>query len=213
MKTDDLVSLLAESASPVSPHAVAHRFAIALALGISGAAAILAATLGLRPDLMQAAALPMFWFKLAFPASLAVIATVAVQRLARPGMRAGASAAALLLPIAVVWLTAAAMLIDAAPGDRQSLILGSTWRSCPLSIAMVSSPVLVAVFWALKGLAPTRLVLSGAMAGLLAGAVGALVYALHCTEMQPPFLGVWYVVGMAIPALAGAALGPRLLRW
>lgn len=213
MKTDDLVALLAESASPVPPYAVARRFAVALALGISGAVAIMATALGLRPDLMQAAALPMFWIKLAFPASLAAAAVVAAERLARPGMRLGITVVALLLPVAVIWLTATALLIDAAPGDRQSLILGSTWRSCPLSIAMVSSPVLVAVFWALRGLAPTRPALSGAMAGLLAGAVGALVYALHCTEMQPPFLGVWYVLGMAIPALAGAVLGPRWLRW
>ena len=50
-------------------------------------------------------------------------------------------------------------------------------------------------------------------AGLLAGALGALVYALHCPEMATPFLAVWYVVGMAIPTVLGAILGPRLLRW
>ena len=50
-------------------------------------------------------------------------------------------------------------------------------------------------------------------AGRLAGGVGALVYTLHCPELEAPFLGVWYVIGMAIPAVIGAALGPRLLRW
>jgi len=48
---------------------------------------------------------------------------------------------------------------------------------------------------------------------LLAGALGALVYALHCPETATPFLAVWYVVGMAIPTALGAILGPRLLRW
>ena len=47
----------------------------------------------------------------------------------------------------------------------------------------------------------------------LAGAIGALVYCLHCPELAPPFLGFWYLLGMLIPAAAGAALGPRLLRW
>ena len=65
----------------------------------------------------------------------------------------------------------------------------------------------------MKGLAPTRLALAGAAAGLLAGAIGALVYALHCPEMEAPFLGVWYVAGMLIPAAAGALLGPIVLRW
>jgi hypothetical protein len=67
--------------------------------------------------------------------------------------------------------------------------------------------------WALKGAAPTRLAWSGAGAGLLAGALGTLVYALHCPEMAAPFLAVWYLLGMAIPTAVGAALGPRLLRW
>jgi hypothetical protein len=47
----------------------------------------------------------------------------------------------------------------------------------------------------------------------LAGAVGALVYTLHCPELGAPFLGIWYVLGMLAPALLGAALGPRILNW
>jgi hypothetical protein len=39
------------------------------------------------------------------------------------------------------------------------------------------------------------------------------VYALHCPEMAAPFLGIWYVLGMAIPAVLGAAVGSRMLRW
>jgi hypothetical protein len=39
------------------------------------------------------------------------------------------------------------------------------------------------------------------------------VYALHCPEVEAPFLAVWYVGGMALPVLAGAALAHRLLRW
>ena len=65
----------------------------------------------------------------------------------------------------------------------------------------------------MKGLAPTRLALAGAAAGLLAGAGGALIYALHCPEMAAPFLAIWYLLGMLIPTAVGALLGPRLLRW
>jgi hypothetical protein len=31
--------------------------------------------------------------------------------------------------------------------------------------------------------------------------------------MEAPFLAVWYVLGMLIPAGAGALLGRRVLRW
>ena len=78
---------------------------------------------------------------------------------------------------------------------------------------MLSLPVFAGVFWAIKGLAPTRLALTGAAAGLLAGAVGAFVYAFHCPETAAPFLGIWYVAGIAIPVLTGAVLGRRLLHW
>ncbi|HSV58580.1 MAG TPA: NrsF family protein, partial [Variovorax sp.] len=70
-----------------------------------------------------------------------------------------------------------------------------------------------AALLALKGLAPTRPALAGAAAGIMAGGAGATVYALHCPELAAPFLAVWYVAGMLIPVVAGALIGPRLLRW
>jgi len=69
------------------------------------------------------------------------------------------------------------------------------------------------VFWAMRGLAPTRPPLAGTAAGLLAGTVGALVYCLHCPEMGAPFIASWYLLGMLMPALLGAFLGRFLLRW
>ena len=112
-----------------------------------------------------------------------------------------------------VWLVAAVVLGNAAPAQRVDLVFGDTWKYCPFNIALISLPLFAAALWAMKGLAPTRLVLAGASAGLLAGALGALVYALHCPESAAPFLAVWYVLGIAIPTLAGAVLGPRVLRW
>jgi hypothetical protein len=43
--------------------------------------------------------------------------------------------------------------------------------------------------------------------------LGAVVYSLHCPEMGAPFIGTWYLLGMLIPTLIGAALGRTLLRW
>lgn len=93
------------------------------------------------------------------------------------------------------------------------LVLGATWRTCPFNIAALATPALLALLWALRGAAPTRPAWAGAVAGLLAGALAVLAYALHCPEMAAPFVAVWCVVGMAIPTALGALLGPRLLRW
>jgi hypothetical protein len=43
--------------------------------------------------------------------------------------------------------------------------------------------------------------------------VSATGYALHCVDDSLPFVAVWYGGTIAICMVAGAKLGPRLLRW
>lgn len=76
----------------------------------------------------------------------------------------------------------------------------------------LQEPGFLAIVKAVGGLAPTRLRLAGASAGLLAGATATVAYCLHCLEMGVPFWAVWYVLGMAIPTAAGALLGPKMIR-
>jgi hypothetical protein len=213
MKTDDWIEVLAAGATPVPTHALERRFGGAVAAGVGGAVLLMLLVFGLRADLVQTMALPMFWAKLAFAAALAVPGVWVLQRMARPGARWSGLAWSLALPVAVLWAMAAWALLQQAPADRWAVVLGSTWRTCPFNIALLSLPAFVASFWALRGAAPTRPAWAGAGAGLLAGALGALVYAFHCPEMASPFLAVWYVAGIALPTALGAALGPRLLRW
>lgn len=213
MKTEELVELLARGDDGVQSNAVPRRLALALVASVPAAVALMAAWLGIRPDLAQAAAEPMFWGKVAFVALLSGGGLMAAARLSRPGASLQPLAALLAAPVLAMWLVAAATLAGAVPGERLELFLGVSWDECALNIATLSLPVFVAAMWAMKGLAPTRLRLAGAGAGLLAGAAAALVYTLHCPESEAPFLGTWYVLGMLIPVAAGASLGPRLLRW
>jgi hypothetical protein len=213
MRTDDLVTMLAAGAGAVQPNQTVRRFATAIAWGALGAALLMGPLLGLRPDLAAAILLPMFWVKLAFVACLAAASLFAALRLSRPGMPLSWSPGALAAPVLAIWLLAAIALARADAAQRALLFFGNTWDECPFLIALLSVPAFVAAMWAMQGLAPTRLRLAGAAAGLLAGAVGALVYCLHCTEMAAPFIGFWYLLGMLLPSAVGALLGPRLLRW
>lgn len=213
MKTDDLIGLLASGEGAVPSHAAARRYAIALGAGALGAALLMAALLGARPDLAAAARHPMLWVKLAFAGSLAAAGVMAVLRLSRPGARLDRVPAALAAPVLAMWALALIELARADAAKRAEQFFGDTWYSCPFLIATLSAPVFVALLWAMKGLAPTRLRLAGAGAGLLAGAVGTLVYTLHCPEMAASFLGFWYLLGMLIPTAVGALLGERVLRW
>jgi hypothetical protein len=112
-----------------------------------------------------------------------------------------------------MWMLAALALAVAAPEGRPALIMGGTWVACPVNILLLSVPALFTALWAMRSCAPTRPRWAGAAAGLLAGAIGALVYTLHCPELAAPFLGIWYVLGMLAPALLGATVGPRVLNW
>ena len=213
MKTDELIAMLARGVGPVEPGALRFRYTAALGWGAFGSTLLMAILLGVRPDIVEAVRLPMFWVKLAFPAALLAGALLAAVRLSRPGARLGRVPVALAAPALAMWLLAAVALLGATPGERNELVFGFSADSCPFTIALLSVPLFVAALWAMKGLAPTRLVLAGAAAGLLAGSGGALVYALYCPEMAAPFIAVWYLLGMLVPAALGALVGPRVLRW
>ncbi len=213
MKTDDFVAMLATGVAPVDPDVPGKRFRLALSAGALGAVLVMLAVFGLNPNLRAASALPMFWVKLVFPAALGLVAVLLAQRLSHPGMRLGAAAKAWLGPVVAMALLALLVWMDAAPAERPDMIYGKTWKTCSRNIAIVAAPVFAGVLWAMKGLAPTRLVLAGASAGLLAGAVGTAVYALHCQQMTAPFIFVWYGAGMLLCTAIGAALGPKVLRW
>ena len=213
MKTDDLIAMLATGVEPVDPKALQKRFQWALLGGVLGGFVLMLWLFGLRKDLGSAAVLPMFWLKLALPLAIAVPALVLTARLGRPGVPPGRIGYALPLPWLLLAALALVVLANAAPQDRLAMVLGNTWLSCAFNIALVSLPAFGGLLWALRGMAPTRPALSGACAGLLAACLGTLVYALHCPEMEAPFLAVWYLLGLLIPTAAGALLGPRLLRW
>jgi hypothetical protein len=213
MKTDELVAMLASGVEAAEPRVVEKRFAVALALGLSGAAILMLSLLGVRRDLAQVAGTGLFWLKLALPVSVLVATLSVTSRLARPGRSGGPGWTVFGVVLAAFWLGGAAMLAAAPPELRPQLVLGGSWRVCTAFVTLLSVPAFCAMFWALRGLAPTRLQQAGAAAGLLAGAQGLLVYCLHCPESALPFWCVWYVLGMLVPGAAGAALGKALLRW
>jgi len=191
----------------------ARRLLAAVLAGTAIATILTLQWLGLRSTLVRDFSVPMFWIKEAFCAALGAGGLVAVARLARPGARLGRVRAAVAAPLIAMWLLAALALLVADAGDRGVLIFGQTAKVCSARIALISSPLFVAVLAATRGLAPTRLRLAGAAGGFAAGSIGAFVYSLHCPELAAPFLGLWYVLGILIPTAVGAWVGTRVLRW
>lgn len=212
MKTDELITMLASGDSRPQPISMRHM-TLQIGLGLLVTIILMATVLGVRVNLSHVLLMPAFWLKIVFVMALARVGWIATMRLSSPGKPIGKVPLMMSTVLLVMWSIAAVQLLLAAPDTRSYLFFGSTWRACPLLIAGLSLPIFIALLRALREFAPTRLRLTGAAAGLTAGGVAATVYSLHCTEMMAPFVGFWYVLGMLIPTVIGALIGPRVLRW
>jgi len=208
-----LITKLAGDLQPTSPHVVGKRLLIGAALGAGVSMLLLSLSLGYRPDLVRASVSPVFWVKLAYAIALFALSLRALQRLSRPGRDARARRWWLAAPIAAVLAVAFWQLAQVAPAERMPMVVGQTAAVCPWYVFLFAMPPSAGLLWALRGLAPTRLALTGATVGIAAGGAGAGIYALHCAEATIPFMAVWYTLGVSITAMTGAAVGSWLLRW
>jgi hypothetical protein len=106
---------------------------------------LLLTLLGVRPNLLEELTWPAFWSKLVFSLALAAAGWLAVRRLCAPGARTAALPFYLGAPVLAIWLASAVALLQAAPETRAVLFWGSTWRYCPLLIALISAPLFAAM--------------------------------------------------------------------
>ncbi len=210
---DELLDRLTIDLTPVPPGHVARRLLIGTGAGMAVSAILLFTLMGLRPDLDVAVTTPMFWLKQSYTVAMALAAGFAAERLARPAASLGRRAIWIAVPVLFLACIAAIQYFGAPQAARGPLILGETARVCSLRILLFAIPPLAGLIWAMRGLAPVNLRRAGAAIGLAAGGAGAFVYALYCAESAAPFLLIWYTLGMAAAAAAGAILGPRLLYW
>lgn len=211
MKTDDLIDMLSSGAD-VRPRST-RPLLLPLMAGLLVSAVLMMVLLGVRRNLLEELLWPAFWSKLVFSLALAIAGWLAARRLSAPGARTAALPFYLSGPVLAIWVAGAIALLNATPEGRADLFWGSTWRYCPLLIALLSLPMLAAMLTVMRKRAPTRLRIAGAAAGFAAGAAAASIYCLHCPELSIVFVGFWYLIGMLIPTALGAAIGPRVLAW
>jgi len=212
VKTDELIIHLSADLAPAPAHYVGRVLTLGLGLGFLLSALVMLIAMGPRPDLAVAIVGGAFWMKLAYTLSLTGLGLWLVDRLGRAD--ASARSPTVMLAVPVILLLMVAIVQFFQPGvNHHHLVLGDSWQVCAIDILTLSVPIFITVFWAVRKLAPTRLGLAGAGAGLLAGAGGASVYAIHCVEYTAPFILIWYTTGIAAAALIGALIGRWALRW
>lgn len=212
MKTAELIDAIAADVG-TPPKRLRPALFAALAMAAIAAAVVFFATLSPRPDIAAAADAPRFWLKFAVTGATAAAAAALALRLARPGADPR-TAMPMLVFAATLLVGAAAVELMTVPADQWSArLMGRNWWRCLGLIPLLSAAPLGLILLVMRRGAPGSPARLGAAAGLLAGAIGASFYALHCVDDSPLFVGAWYPIGMASVSLAGAALGSRLLRW
>ncbi|TAG71469.1 MAG: DUF1109 domain-containing protein [Burkholderiales bacterium] len=213
MKTDQLIEMLAKHDVPVNKTRIALQVSLAVALGFIGSFVLLLVVFDMNPDLGMLFNNMWFWVRFLFIVSVGAISAAVLARLGRPAEASRVSVWLIVVPFALLALVAASMLVMAPREERADMLLGISWDVCARNISLLALPLFVSAIWIAKQFAPVRLRVTGAIAGLFAGAGAALIYSLHCPEIEPAFLVVWYSLGMMIPAVVGAVLAGKLLKW
>jgi hypothetical protein len=209
MKTDDLVEVLSARIDPVDFRAVGRRIAMAVATGSVLTVAAILIGFGPRTGLSTVGA----WIFLFLKVAIAGTAAIYLTRLSRPGGTLKHGTLVVILPFLVIVSLALLSLGSAPVSHWDRMVVGDEWLECLVSIPIIAIVPFALTMWAVRQAAPTDLRRAGAFAGLVAGGISAVAYALHCTDDSLPFVAVWYGGTIVVCTLAGAALGPRLLRW
>lgn len=213
MRTDDLIAMLSTNVEAVDRRQVSRTLAGAVAIGALVALGAGLTALGSRTDVGNNEALGFIVIKLILATTVTALAFFYLIGSARPGGRRLGSVALVLLPFAGIVGLALINLVNAPVVRWQMVLMGDDWIECLLSIPIIAVVPFALVVWATRQAAPTDLRRAGALAGLVAGGLSAAGYALHCTADSLPFVAVWYSGTIMLCTLAGAILGPRLLRW
>ena len=213
MKTEKLIDMLSTNLEAVDHRQVTRRLKGVVALGILAALAAMALALGVRPDLAGKSTVSALALKLGFAAVVITLSAFALNAIVRPAGERKVMLRPLLLPFIAITLLAIVSLALSPQTHWQAMVFGSQWVECLVSIPVIAIIPFALLTWAVRQAAPTDLARAGALVGLTAGSISAMGYAIHCTDDSVPFVALWYGATIAICAIAGFKLGPRLLRW
>jgi hypothetical protein len=211
MDTNELVrSLAADHGWRARP--VGTVLATALALALPVTAVLFMTGLGMRPDFMPAMRNPFFMLKFIVTLALVAASIALAVRLVRPGAPAGKAVWLLGAPVALLVAGIAADLAMPQTSTWTARLMGSNAMVCLTAVPALSLPLLLAALIGLRHGAATRPMLTGAVAGLVAGGIAATFYAAHCTDDSPLFVTTWYFLALALVTLIGALAGRWVLR-
>ena len=213
MKTDELIELLSADVEPVRPGKLLHTLLLAVFAGVAAAACVMVALFGAPAHPLREPYFGVQSLTLVFTVTLVVLGMSSLIRSARPGDPGRRSL--ILIGLVFIGLISATIVAVSrgAPDPWGHMLFGPRWGICLICIPLFSLAPFAALVWALRRAAPTHLMRTGALIGLVAASSGAALFACCSPAFSLPFVALCYGGVIVLYSLLGAALGPWLLRW
>ena len=208
---NSLIEGLVEELEPV--RTLKPKSGLAIVGGLTVLAGIVVATtLGIRNDLVMGVAHEMFFLRSGVLLMLGIATAITVVNMARPGVgKLSRGWIWALITAALFPLTAAIMsAITMPPVEALRPMEGLKCLAASGIAALAIGSGLT--LWLRQG-APTSPEGAGWLVGLASGALGAAAYNLHCPFNDIYYIGLWFTIPVAISAIVGRLVVPRLIRW
>ena len=205
------IAALVDDLQPVRISSIANNMFLAGAIML-GFLFVVIAAIGARPDLIAGAPDAMLLMRSGILALLGFGTAFSVLTMAKPavGNQHGgwktAIAAAAIFPLGGI--------IAAGTGDTAFATAPvSSIFDCMFYSAVGATATAIPMVIALRKGAPTSPERAGWLTGVASGGLGALAYNFHCPFDSLTYTGLWYSLAVAICAVAGRLIVPKLIRW
>jgi hypothetical protein len=213
MNTDRLIDMLSTNLEPVKSGQLWKTLGWAIVIGLVAAFGVMLACFGIRSDLIAGNHSGALALKIVFALSLVGTGAAFLIKSMVPGRQEGHRFALIFLPFFAASAAVIEIVVRRPALASGGMIEGAAALLCLFCIPFLAIIPFALLIWALRKGAPTDLRRSGAVAGLVAGAIGATVYSFSCPSDSWLFVFLGYTAAVALCSIVGAQVGPRLLRW
>ena len=209
---NNLIASLVDDLRPVR----AMRMVDGLALVASAGAITVVLTillLGLRPDVADGQFQPLFLFANGLFLIVGLATALAAVGMGMP--RVGHSSQGWKWVLAMGSLlpaTAVIMLASRTEPMPLALVTSHEVKCVAMGLALSLLTATALTGWLRRG-APTSAERAGWLVGLASGSTGIFAFAFHCPFDSFYHVGLWHVLPVAIGAVLGRLIVPRLIRW
>jgi hypothetical protein len=208
---DNLIAGLTEELAPVRSFQRRDGMALVAVAALVTLAGILVIE-GLWVGAFQGEAAPFFWVTNGLLLLLGMASAGAVIAMASPGV--GNRHDAPKWSSAMIGVLPLAALISVVSHGGEMTGFNDPYALHCFAASLMAATVTggALTMWLRRG-APVSHEAAGWFTGIAAGALGTLLYGLSCPVDSVMHLGIWHVAPVAVAAIIGRLVVPRLIAW